>query len=493
MLFFELRKNQTLAAKRHPMFEQNRLAKFFIYFGVAFWAVYFIFIGVIMSIIFKEDFANYEPYDVFNKLMLIIVAVDFFFRFLFQKPPVQEIKPYILLPVSKKKVMDCICLQTGLSSANLFWFFLLLPFAILTIPQTQGVFGLLGFLFGYWLLFLFNNYSYLICRTLISERIYYLFIPLVFFGSLLCGELFLDNCVSHFTMILGEWFIAWNPFAIIALLLLIALLFILNRNLQLHYIYKELGKTEVTKLKHVSEYKYLDRFGEIGEYLRLEIKLQTRNKVPKAQFRLGIIIMLAFSFVLAFTSVYDGAMTYFILVYNFAVLALMTLSQVMSYEGNYLDGLMSRKESVLSILKAKYYLNCFLALIPFLIMFIPASQGKFPLLAPFAMLFFTTGCLFFVMFQIAPYNKKSMNLNMKVMGKNSSGSSLQMVVSFGVMIGPLIIIGVLNSLFNATVTYLVLMILGIALTLLHPWWLRNIYARFMERRYENMDGFRNSR
>ena len=39
----------------------------------------------------------------------------------------------------------------------------------------------------------------------------------------------------------------------------------------------------------------------------------------------------------------------------------MTLGQVMSFEGNYLDGLMSRKESISNLLRAKYYLNCIIA------------------------------------------------------------------------------------------------------------------------------------
>ena len=48
----------------------------------------------------------------------------------------------------------------------------------------------------------------------------------------------------------------------------------------------------------------------------------------------------------------------------------MTLGQVMSFEGNYLDGLMSRKESIYNLLRAKYYLNCIIVFIPFLIMMI---------------------------------------------------------------------------------------------------------------------------
>ena len=42
-------------------------------------------------------------------------------------------------------------------------------------------------------------------------------------------------------------------------------------------------------MKHVSEYKFLDRYGDVGEYLRLELKLCFRNKTVKTQFRMGFI------------------------------------------------------------------------------------------------------------------------------------------------------------------------------------------------------------
>ena len=47
----------------------------------------------------------------------------------------------------------------------------------------------------------------------------------------------------------------------------------INRTLMQKLIYNELNKVEDTRIKHVSEYKFLDRYGEIGEYMRLELKV----------------------------------------------------------------------------------------------------------------------------------------------------------------------------------------------------------------------------
>ena len=151
-------------------------------------------------------------------------------------------------------------------------------------------------------------------------------------------------------MNLGEGFIEGNILAFLGVIAAILLLLLVNRKLQLHFIYNEIAKVEDTKMKHVSEYKFLDRYGDVGEYLRLELKLCFRNKTVKTQFRMGFIIMLAFSALIAFTDVYDGTgMINFICIYNFAILSIMTLGQVMSFEGNYLDGLMSHEEGYLAL------------------------------------------------------------------------------------------------------------------------------------------------
>ena len=305
MLLSIIRQNQKLAAKRNPAFDRNRFAKFLIYFMVAFWAAYLIFIGVMLSFAFEDIFPSMEPYHIMNQ-------------------------------------------GSGISSYNFFWFFLIIPFALLTIIRFYGFTGILCYLCGIWLLMVMNSYWYLICKTLLNEKLLYILLPIGVYG-LLAGTEFIPegNPVSTFMMNLGEGFIEGNILAFLGVIAAILLLLLVNRKLQLHFIYNEIAKVEDTKMKHVSEYKFLDRYGDVGEYLRLELKLCFRNKTVKTQFRMGFIIMLAFSALIAFTDVYDGTgMINFICIYNFAILSIMTLGQVMSFEGNYLDGLMSRKESI---------------------------------------------------------------------------------------------------------------------------------------------------
>lgn len=495
MLLSIIRENQKLAAKRNPAFDRNRFAKFLIYFMIAFWAAYLIFIGVMLPFAFEGIFPCMEPYHILNQGLIYLLMLDFLLRFMLQPAMSQEIKPYLLMPVKKNRLIDTFLLQSGTSSYNFFWFFLFVPFALFTVVRFYGFSGILGYLLGIWLLMVMNSYWYLICKTLLNEKLAYILLPIGVYALLAIAEFMPEgNPVSTFTMNLGEAFIEGNIASYAGVAAAIVLLLLINRKMQLHFIYNEISKVEDTKMKHVSEYKFLDRYGDVGEYLRLELKLYFRNKTVKTQFRMGFIIMLAFSALLAFTDVYDGTgMVNFICIYNFAILSIMTLGQVMSFEGNYLDGLMSRKESIYNLLRAKYYVNCLLVLIPFLIMLIPVTKGKIPLLMAVSYMLFTAGFVFAMLLQLAVYNKKTLPLNANVMRSNRSSSLFQTVILSCAFFLPLIINSALTAFFEPDTACLTMMVLGLILIATHRLWIKNIYNRFMKRRYENMEGFRDSR
>lgn len=169
-----------------------------------------------------------------------------------------------------------------------------------------------------------------------------------------------------------------NILSFIGVLAAIALMWFINRTLMQKLIYNELNKVEDTRIKHVSEYKFLDRYGEIGEYMRLELKLLLRNKICKRSLYsiTGVVIM--FSSIISFSDVYDGGLRDFFVLYNYIIFGIMFLSTLMGYEGNYIDGLMSRKESIYSLLRAKYILYSIALLIPTILMIPGMVTGRYP-------------------------------------------------------------------------------------------------------------------
>ena len=338
---------------------------------------------------------------------------------------------------------------------------------------------------------------FLLCKTLLSERIWWVLLPVAVYGGLALG-MFLpdDSPVFDWFLELGEGFITGNAWVFLALLAGIGLMWWVNSRVIRRLIYDELNKTEDTtvEVKTLSEYRFLDRYGMTGEYMRLELKLMLRNKMCRKSLIAIVCAVAAISAVIAFTDVYSsGGMNNFWVMYNYVIVSLLAFSTLMGYEGNYMDGLMTRRESIFALLRAKYVLYNLVLLLPFLLMLTGVVTGKLILLQILGWGLFTAGPVNFGFFQLAVYNNRTVDLNAKMTSRNNAGTGLQQLASFGAFMLPWIIYLPLVVLFNETVAYWGLLVLGLAFILTSRLWIRNVYTRLMKRRYKNMEGFRDSR
>ena len=291
---------------------------------------------------------------------------------------------------------------------------------------------------------------------------------------------------------LGEYAFSWWSLLLFGVLFVV--FFAINRHLQMHLIYDEISKKEKTKLKHVSEFKALNRFGQIGEYLKLEIKSTMRNKAIRGRFIQGVCFITFFSLMIAFTEVYGSSIERnFWCFYAFIFFGSVNLTKIMCPEGNYIDLLMVHEENILTLLRAKYYYYCAILLLPFLITMVPVFMGKFSILMVLAYLFTVTGPVYFLLFHMAIFNKQTLPLNEKITGKNQMENKWQGIVSLVSMFVPIIIVLLLRAIFDETIAYWVLLIIGLAFTMTEQYWLRMIYRRMMLRRYQNLEGFHSSR
>ncbi len=479
--------------KRNPMFEKNKLALFLILLTLAFYVVYLFVIGLVMLPgILTECFPGMEPYHMLHRGMVVLPTIDFFIRYMFQQTPSQQVKPFSLLPISRDTIIKCYLVKDATRLYNCFWFSMLLPFACVTIFKFYGFSGIIGFLLGWWMLFAINSLFYLLCRTLSKHHILWILLPIATFAAL-CAVSFCFDFVGRLLIDFGEGFILWNPISFLILILIIGLVFGINIKVQRYFMLDELaGNTKEKSLKKVNTLTFFDRWGEIGEYLKLEVKSAMRNKAIRKMYISALCIVAVFTILLGLSSVYDGIsfMSDFIGLYCCTVIGTMTLTGIMGVEGNYIDGLMVRKESIYSLLRAKYYYQCCIAVFPFLIMLVPVFMGKLEIHTLLSYLFATIGLVFPSMFSLAIINKETLSLNNILTASNRNNKYIQMLVSLGSFSVPIIICRSINALTDSNAGYIIMLVAGMASTILHRRWLTFIYHQFMKRRYENLEGFR---
>jgi len=492
-LFFLLRKHTQLSAKRHPMFEANQYGKLFGYIVIAILAIEMIALGTFFGwLAAKEDI----PEMIFFIVPFLLV-LDFGMRFMTQQTPLMLVKPYLLTPISKYSAIDCFLIQQILDTGNLVWMTLFVPYVFIVWCGGLTFWAAIGLLVILHLMVVVNSQWYLLVRTLVNQSMWWWALPAVFYGSLILLFIFMPNsfidtigdALSAFLE--GKYYLWWL-FLLFAVLFVV--LFMINRRLQMRLIYHEISKSEKTNLKHVSEFKALNRFGQIGEYLKLEIKSTMRNKAIRSRFIQGVCIILFFSLMIAFGSVYNSTFERnFWCLYAFIFFGSVNLIKVMCPEGNYIDLLMVHEENILTLLRAKYYFYCTLLLLPLMFCMIPVCTGKYSILMVLAYLFTATGPVYCMLFQMAVYNKTTLPLNDKITGKNQMENKWQAIVSMTGFFAPVALVMILQAIFSEETAYIVLIVIGLVFTLTNPYWMRNIYRRMMLRRYQNLEGFHATR
>ena len=492
-LFLLLRRHVKLSEKRNPMFEANQYGKLFGYIMIAIVGIEFIALGTFMGWLgAKED----TPELIFY-IMPFLLIFDFGARFMTQQTPMMLVKPYLLTPISKYAAIECFLVNQILDLGNLVWMTMLLPYVFIVWCGGVTFWGIIGMLFLLHLMVVVNSQWYLLVRTLINQSMWWWLLPGVVYGSLILPFFVLpDKVLDRIIDAIGDFIDQYGSLGwlFIAVAALFAVLFTVNRHLQMSLIYDEIAKTETTKLKHVSEFKALERLGQIGEYLKLEIKSTMRNKAIRSRFIQGVCFITFFSLMIAFTSVYNSSFERnFWCLYAFIFFGSVNLTKVMCPEGNFIDLLMVHEENTLTLLRAKYYYYCALLLLPLIFTLIPVFTGKFSLIMVLAYLFTATGPVYLMLFQMAVYNKQTLPLNDKLTGKNQMENKWQGIVSMVAMFAPIIEVFVLQAFFDETIAYWLLFLIGLAITLAEPLWMRNIYNRMMRRRYQNLEGFRSTR
>lgn len=493
-LFRILRQHRKLSGCRNVAHQQNKAARFAVYFLGGFSVLYILFLSIMLSLIANET-RTATPYEFFFSLLPFWLTLDFLLRFVVQQTPSQLIKPYLLLPIPKHACVETFIIISITSLGNLFWLAMTVPYAYMTLLFSNGLWVSLAFIIGFQLLIIINSQSYMLWRTFINQHLLWWIAPALFYGMLFLPWLLDDiDALLAFYSTVGESLTLGHPLAWIIVLALLTVFFFINRKVQYHFTWKETNGDE-HQLKHTSQLGLLNHFGITGEYLKLEVRSIQRNKSVRNTFLVGAIFTLLLSLLIAYTDVYDSSfMSKFWLVYVFVLFGATILVKVMSYEGNYIDGLMVRHENILQLLRAKYLFYSALLLVPFLIMIPAVAAGKYTLLMLLSMLCFTAGPLYCLLMQLAVYNKQTMPLNKKLVSQGNMETNWFMTITeLIVMFAPILVIFLLLALFSETVAYLIMLLIGIAFIAAHPLWLRNIYHRFMARRYENMESFRATR
>ena len=270
---------------RSAAFQTNIILKIFMALG----ALYFIGIFTLACVgaYFGLEKAGFEPLETLNSFMIYYVVVDLMIKYFLQKMPVVNIKPLLLLPFKKAKIVDFAMGKTMLSFFNIIHAFFFIPFSIVLVVQGYDPLHVITWHLGMLGMIYLNNFINVFLNDALA-LVVGLGTVIAAFGALQYYEIF---DITAYTGIFFQGLFEYLWLFIIPLLSAF-LLYRFAHNYFLKRLYLDAGLATKAQAASTENLDWLDRFGKTAVFLKNDIKLIKRNK----RSRMTIIMSVVFLF-----------------------------------------------------------------------------------------------------------------------------------------------------------------------------------------------------
>ena len=108
-----------MSFRRSPAFEQSMVAKVLMAIGGGMFVLYLLIYGTM----FAAMAASSQQPAMIMGLLPFLLIIDFGIRFMVQQTPVMLVKPYLLLPLPRKGLIETLLFSSLISVYNWLWLF----------------------------------------------------------------------------------------------------------------------------------------------------------------------------------------------------------------------------------------------------------------------------------------------------------------------------------------------------------------------------------
>lgn len=459
---------------------------FFLYIIVA-----SIFLGVQMNSFLKENFPNKDTIAVFCSFILYYYFIDLASRFFIQELPTLSIQSYLIKNIRRKSIVRFLNIRSMFNFLNIIPLLLFFPFSFDTIYPKYGLAATIGFDLSIIFLVLFNHFSilYLKRKSIISSWwVVIFFVALLLVGFLDYKSIFSIGAVSTglFTKILVQPWLAVIPFALFIIAFIIC-----NRHLYKNLYIEELANAGKS-VKGSADYSWLNRFGETGELLALEIKLIIRNKRPRNLLTMNA-IFLFYGFIVYNQKYIDGGNFGFLLLGAIFMTGLFTISYgnfLLAWQSSHFDALMADRLPIKKYIKSKMILLMVASTISFILTSFYGFISWKLLVIQFAAYIFNMGVLSVITVYLSTYHYKAIDIGKKATFNYEGTGATQWLYALIIFAIPYLIYLPFAYFISNWAGIIALAVTGLISLLLYDRWINFLTKEFLNRKYRISAGFR---
>ncbi|WP_430815086.1 DUF5687 family protein [Carboxylicivirga sp. RSCT41] len=412
-------------------------------------------------------------------------------RYMLQKLPTLMVKPYLVLPIKKRKLVNFMLTKPLFNSLNILPISFVLALMLgLHQHMDASTFGVIvgSVIIGD----LFVNYlSIYVKRVQIKhEYVFYVFLALI------AGIFSLDyfaiidvQAASSFVFMQ----VITQPLWLLAGIFLFAIAYYLNfQLLYRHFSLEDFGKADTNQKSSLENLSYLNRFGKIGTFALLELKMCVRNKRTRTMLFMTPLFLLYGMFF--YTNPVYFEMKGFLIFVGLFISGGFMMSfglYFFAWESGHFDLMLTANTTYKDYIKAKYFLMLSTSTIIYLLSTFYVAFGLEILYINSMCFLFNIGVNSLLLLYFATNNNKYMDLSKGSAFNYQGVGGRHFVLMIPLLVTPIFIYLPFGMMDQGNVGFALIGILGILGLLFREKMMDIITRRFIRKRYQMSEGFRN--
>ena len=446
-------------------------------------------VGILLPMIITETFPARDPVSIFTSYIIYYFLLGLLIRFQMQELPSLSIQPYLTKNITRRLMLRFLNVRSLLHVINFMPLFVFIPFTIVTILPAYGAIAAVCFLVAMFSLVLNNHFlNMYVKRKTANNSWWLLFILLllaVFKGIDYLNILSIEKLSTNiFTFLLQHPGLCYVP------VLIAYNTFRVNNNYLRSHLYIEELVSE-RKLKAGKQYTFLDRFGNVGDMIALDLKLIFRNKRPRSLLILSAVFLFyGFIFYPRYIETNNFSML-FLFALMITGLFISNYGQFLfAWQSSHFDGMMTYNTNMNQYIKAKFALFLTVCSLQFILASFYGIMNWRIIPIQLAAFLYSIGVNSFITIYAATYNYKYLDLS-KSSNMNFQGiGAMQWLQSIAISFGPALVFFILNKFFGFWTAVISISIFGLAGLVFYQQLINWLAIQFNHRKHKILEGFR---
>lgn len=447
--------------------------------------------GIYLKELIEKNFPGQDPAQVFCGAILYYFCLDILLRFQMQDLPTLTVQPYLILNIKKSQLIRFLNIRSAFTFLNFLPLILSLPFTIFQIGPEYGGAAMVSFIVTVFFLAAFNHFLilYIKRKTIISSWwLVGFFVVIGVFGACDYFKIF---SVSHASSVVFSKFLLHPALCLIPVVMAFAAFLNNYYFLRKSFYLEDAGGKG--KRKKGSDYAFLDRFGDIGELIALDIKLMLRNQRPRSILTMsGILLLYGFFFYkpeLIAKGMWGSMLIGAIFITGIFIT---TYGQYLfAWQSAHFDGLMACRLSIRNYIKGKFMLFTAVCTLSLLLSSLYGIMSWKLILLQAAAYFYNIGINAVIAVYFATMSYKAVDISRRAAFNYQGLGAAQWIYSLTVLLIPMMIFLPFKLIGHSSwLGILALGVLGLISLLLQDWWVGVLTKQFVKRKYLILEGFR---